>query len=239
MIVIKQLLCLMHDGCLWLEDPIPITKILIHRNTQLLHSGLNSAMEFGGKIGERDLAEQMKHKFKFVKKPHNYSISSITDVAVKAKTHVLAGKIMRKCCVDEVPTLVVSLVAQCVKGVQFNWVKYLCNNFLANWREAQDHSKTFHYASLLLTIVLVSWELPENSQFSLVPPNLPEATKLASLWATKEPKRVKDSKIFWILMEMSINMAINCKPQSSLTIYDQLAEYVKFKVDFHCVSMCM
>ena len=29
-LVIKKLLCLVHDGCLWLEDPIPITDRLIH-----------------------------------------------------------------------------------------------------------------------------------------------------------------------------------------------------------------
>lgn len=35
LLVIKQLLCLVHDGCLWLEDPIPITDMLIHRITWL------------------------------------------------------------------------------------------------------------------------------------------------------------------------------------------------------------
>ncbi len=33
LIVIKQLLCLVHDGCLWLEDSIPITNMLIDRIT--------------------------------------------------------------------------------------------------------------------------------------------------------------------------------------------------------------
>ena len=31
--IIKQLLCLVHDGCLWLEEPFPITDHLIHRIT--------------------------------------------------------------------------------------------------------------------------------------------------------------------------------------------------------------
>lgn len=38
MIVIKQLLFLVHEGCLWLEEPIPITDMLIHRVTRLSHS---------------------------------------------------------------------------------------------------------------------------------------------------------------------------------------------------------
>ncbi len=29
-LVIKQLLCLVHDGCMWLEEPITITYRLIH-----------------------------------------------------------------------------------------------------------------------------------------------------------------------------------------------------------------
>lgn len=32
-LVIKQLLFLVHDGCLWLEDPVPIIDRLIHRIT--------------------------------------------------------------------------------------------------------------------------------------------------------------------------------------------------------------
>ena len=33
MIMIKQLLCLVHDGCLWLEELIPIIDMLIHKIT--------------------------------------------------------------------------------------------------------------------------------------------------------------------------------------------------------------
>lgn len=45
----------------------------------------------------------------------------------------------------------------------------------------------------------------------LVTPDLPKAAKYASLLATKDVQRVRDNKIFWVLMEMSIWMAINCK----------------------------
>ena len=82
-----------------------------------------------------------------------------------------------------------------------------------NFYKAQDHSKNLHYALLLLSIVLVAWELPEGSQFPPVTPNLPEARKFASLWAMKDRQRIKDNKIFWILMEMSIHMSVNCKLQ--------------------------
>jgi len=70
---------------------------------------------------------------------------------------------MQKCGVDEVPTLVIALAAQCAEGFQFNWVCYLCGEFLVNCRELRDLSKTFHYAWLLLSIVLTAWKLREDS----------------------------------------------------------------------------
>ena len=83
----------------------------------LPHSRLNLAMTFGEKMSEHDLAIRIKDKFKLAKKPHGYSISSRTNPAIKVATQILARKIMRKWRVDEVLTPVVSLVAQCAKGV--------------------------------------------------------------------------------------------------------------------------
>lgn len=111
LIVIKQLLCLVHDGFLWLGELILITDMLIHRITLLPHSGLNPANEFGGKTGKCNLTERMKDKFKLPKKLHSYSIYSITDPAVNVATQILAGKIMRKCHADEVSAPVVSLAS--------------------------------------------------------------------------------------------------------------------------------
>lgn len=65
-------------------------------------------------------------------------------------------------------------------------MNYLCGEFLVNCREAQGKGKTFHYMRLLLSIVLVAWELPEDSQFPSVMLNLPEAVKYDSLWETKD-----------------------------------------------------
>ena len=86
MIVIKQLLCLVHDGCLWLEEPIPITNMLIHRIMRLPYTREYLAMAFGGKAGEHVLAEAMKEKFKLVKKSCGYVISSICNPAIKVVT---------------------------------------------------------------------------------------------------------------------------------------------------------
>jgi len=111
MIVIQQLLCLVRDGCLWLEEPIPINDMLIHRITWIPYSRLNPTMEFGGNTYECNLAEQMMDNSKLAKKSRGYSISSIIDPAVKLATQILAGKIMLKCHVDEMPQPVISLAA--------------------------------------------------------------------------------------------------------------------------------
>jgi len=71
-------------------------------------------------MSERDLAKKMKDKFKLVKKLCRYSIINISNPAVKIAMQILARKVMRKFCVDEVLTPVVSLATQCAKGIQFN-----------------------------------------------------------------------------------------------------------------------
>ena len=82
-LVIKQLLCLVHDGCLWLEELIPITDRLIHRIINISYIGEILVLIFGGKGGEQVLTESMKEKFKLLKKPCEYAISNIYDPAMK------------------------------------------------------------------------------------------------------------------------------------------------------------
>lgn len=84
-LVIKQLLCLVHDGCLRLEELIPIIDMLIHCIMRLSYTDENLAMIFGGKGGEQALAKSMKEKFKLVKNPHGYIISSICNPLVKVE----------------------------------------------------------------------------------------------------------------------------------------------------------
>lgn len=51
-LVIKKLFCLVHDGCLGLEESIPITNMLIHKITCLSYIGENPTMIFGSKGGK-------------------------------------------------------------------------------------------------------------------------------------------------------------------------------------------
>jgi len=60
--------------------------------------------------------------------------------------------------------------------------------------------------------MLVAWEMPEDSQFPSIALDLPEVEKYTSLWVSKDVQCIKDNKIFWILMEMNIRMAINHTP---------------------------
>ena len=63
---IRKLLCLVHDGYLWLEEPIPITMELIHRISWLPCTGKEPA-EIAGISGDLAIAEAMKKKYKLEK----------------------------------------------------------------------------------------------------------------------------------------------------------------------------
>ena len=99
----------MHDGCLWLEEPIPITADLIHRISRLPCKGEDLANISEGKSSDLAITEAMKKKFKLQKKKRGYDISNISNKAVKAATQILTGKLMRKCRMDKVPLPVVAL----------------------------------------------------------------------------------------------------------------------------------
>ena len=164
--------------------------MLVHRITLLLHEGLNPTKEFGRKTSERDLAEKMEVKFELIKKLHGYSITSINNPTVKISMQILDGKVMRKCHTDELLEPIISLASQSAEGMQFNWSRYLCSEFLADFHEAQDERKTFHYAWFLLSILLVARELPEDNQFPNIEHDFPEAMRYSSLWDTKDVKRI-------------------------------------------------
>ena len=81
--------------------------------------------------------------------------------------------------------------------------------------------------------MLVVWELPVESQFPSITPDLPEAAKYASLWAMKDANWIHDNKIFWVFMEMNLRMGINRKPWLSPTVYNSLQSFADIKSDFH------
>lgn len=98
----------MHDGYLWLEEPIPITTKLIHRISQLPCKGRDPA-EIAGQSSDLALMEAMKTKYKLEKKKCDYEIVSIKDIGMRVATQLLASEVIWKCHVDEVPVPVVAL----------------------------------------------------------------------------------------------------------------------------------
>lgn len=114
--VIMQLLFLVHDGYLWLEEPIPIMADLIHRISLLPYKG-KDPMKIARKSGNLDVAEAMKKTYKLEKKKRCYTNKSIKDKGVHIATQLLANKVMRKFHRDEVLVPVVVLAEQCIEGV--------------------------------------------------------------------------------------------------------------------------
>lgn len=163
-LVIRQLLCLVHDEYLWIDKPIHITIELIYRILWLPCEG-RDPMEIADKSGDVRMTKTMKKKYKMEKWQRGYSIDNISDKAVHIATQLLVRKVMWKCCSNEVPLIVVALVEKCVVGEWFNWVQFFCDEFLTNYRKVQEEGKTFHYVWLLFSIMLVTSELPEDSQF--------------------------------------------------------------------------
>lgn len=114
---IRQLLCLVHDGYLWLEELIPIIADLIHRISRLPCKGKDLVTIAKGKGSDLALAKAMKTKYKLEKKKRGNTISSIKVKRVHIATQILAGKVMRKWCADEKLLPVVALAEQCAEGV--------------------------------------------------------------------------------------------------------------------------
>jgi len=51
----------------------------------------------------------------------------------------------------------------------------------------------------------------------------------------KDPERIKESKIFWILVEMDLHIVISQWPRLSPTLFEQLRAFTEFKAEFHNV----
>lgn len=85
--------------------------------------------------------------------------------------------------------------------------------------------------------MLVAWHLLEDSQFPPYEEYLLEAAKFTSLWSTKDPERIKESNIFWILTEMDLRTVISQRPRLFPTLFEQLRAFAEFKADFHNVSI--
>ena len=95
------------------------------------------------------------------------------------------------------PAYVIQLADQCVKGVFFNWAQYLCDEFLINFCESQEHGTYFFYSWLLFLISLVAWDKPEELVILELPAEMCEGARYAHLWESEDKQRIEDNKVFW------------------------------------------
>lgn len=175
MLVIKQFLCLIHEEILWVSKPVSITPKLVDRVSHL-PCDERDPRQITDRSNYVAMIERLKKKYKLTKGQRAYIIDSISNKEVHVTTQFLARKVMRKCCGTEVLVVVIALAKECAAGVRFNWSQFLCEDFLTNFREVREEGKTFHYAWLLLSIMLVAIDLPEESQFPILDLEWPKAT---------------------------------------------------------------
>ena len=133
---VKQLLAVIHRGDIWLDRPIPINVVLIVQITGLPSQGMDPTLILDDKSKEKALAEEMKKKYGIVRGKRGIIIKQIINVATQLGTNILACKLLIKFQKDEVPSGVITVVAQCAEGTIVSWAPYLLNLFLDDCKEA-------------------------------------------------------------------------------------------------------
>ena len=94
-LVIRQLLCLVHNGYLWIGKPIQIMAELIHRISLLPCEG-RDPREIVDKSGDVTMTKTLKRKYKLEKGKRLNIIDNISDRAVCVATQLLARKVSAK-----------------------------------------------------------------------------------------------------------------------------------------------
>lgn len=77
----------------------------------------NNLATITGKSSDLALVEAMKAKYKLEKRKPGYVLASIKEKGMCVATQLLAGKLMRKCHTNKVPTSVIALVEQFTEKV--------------------------------------------------------------------------------------------------------------------------
>jgi hypothetical protein len=139
------------------------------------------------KTKEKSLVEEMKNKYDVDRGMRGIIIKRINDVAIQMATKILACKLLRKFHREEVPTGVVTVVAQCVEGTTVSWELYLLNLFLDDCKDAHDLGTKFHYSCILMLIAIMGWKEPNHTLFTTRPkPNY--GVRYLSLGAMSDDK---------------------------------------------------
>ena len=157
----------------------------------------------------------------------------LTDQPIRYAAEILAAKMLRKCRPNEVPAPVVKLAASCAVGYTYNWADFIAREFLEDVQDAQELRRPFHYSWLLVLIALVGWREPEQTQFVDVPPDMPFASRYASLWYSTNKGLQQLTDYTFAIYSFNILVEIFKNPRIAHELYEQYAGVARFKADMH------
>jgi hypothetical protein len=132
------LLVVTHGGDIWLDKPVPITIELIRTNNRITNRGMDPTLILDDKSKEKALAEEMKKKYGTTRGMRGIMIKQINNAKTQLGAKILACKLLRKCCKEEVPAGVIAVAAQCTEGTSMSWAPYLLNLFQEDCKDAQN-----------------------------------------------------------------------------------------------------
>jgi hypothetical protein len=158
-----------HGRYLWLKQLITINVEIIEYITGLPSKGEDPTHFLEEKTKDKALAKEMKNKYGTERGSHKIIIRCITDATTRMATKIMACKLLRKFCKEEVLVRVVIVAAQCVEVTTLSGAPYLLNLSLDDCKDAQDLGTKFHYSCLLILIALIGWKEPKYSFFSTIP----------------------------------------------------------------------
>jgi len=104
---VKKLMSVTHIGYLSVEEPVSINVELISYSTGLPFQGENHALYLNDKIKEKALVEEMKITCDIERGSCQIIIKKINDATTRMATKLMAYKLLKKCCKEEVPAGVV------------------------------------------------------------------------------------------------------------------------------------
>jgi hypothetical protein len=107
---------------------------------------------------------------------------------------------------------VIATVEKCIVGVQMSWKTFLFNQFLINYKEAQEKCIEFHYSWLLILIELLAWKELEETQFLGVVKNNFLAATYVKFWHVVHKERKLDNNITFYVYKEVIHESINNTP---------------------------
>jgi hypothetical protein len=140
---VKQLLAVTHGWDVWLDKLVPITIELIAHIIGLPIRGMDPTLILDDNSKEKALAEEMKKKYGTDRGTRGIIVKRINDVVTQLGENILAYKLLRKCCKDEVSTGVIALATQCTEGTFMSWAPYLSNLFQINCKMCRKQVRNF------------------------------------------------------------------------------------------------